>query len=100
MLFSTALHCNMPGRLMCARVQSVGNLLWGLARLAEHPGDEFIRILKEKRAGILYDNGRDNIENEQAMTNVLWSLCVFDELDPGLAAEVHPLPALLTSVQR
>ena len=70
-------------------VQSVGNLLWGLARLAEHPGDAFIRLLKEKRAGILYDNGRDDNENEQAMTNVLWSLCVFDELDPELAAEVH-----------
>ena len=73
----------------------MGNLLWGLARLAEHPGDEFIRAVKEKCAGIMYKNGRDDNENEQAMTNVLWALCVFDELDPGLAAEVRAHPAQL-----
>ena len=85
--FLASLHAS--GLLPRFDSQNIGNLVWGMARLGEHPGAQFIRVLRERRDDILFDNGRKGVENVQAMTNVLWALCVFDELDPALAAGVY-----------
>ena len=75
--------------------QNMCSLVWGFARLGKHPGPELLQALKDRRHAALFCGEAG--ENVQAMTNVLWSLCVFDELDPAFAAEVYARMPLVTS---
>ena len=62
--------------------------MWGLARLAEHPGEPLMAVYRQQRDKILYDATRSKSEMEQALTNTLWAMAVLDELDTDVAAEV------------
>ncbi|CAL8468164.1 g7703 [Coccomyxa elongata] len=71
--------------------QNLCNLMWGLARLAEHPGEVLMAVYRQQRDKILYDATRSKSEMEQALTNTLWAMAVLDELDADVAAEVYRL---------
>lgn len=63
-------------------------MIWGMARLAEHPGDTLMAVYRQRQDKILYDAKRSKIDTEQALTNTLWAMAVLDELDADVAAEV------------
>jgi hypothetical protein len=63
-------------------------MIWGMARLAEHPGDTLMAVYRQRQDRILYDAKRSKIDTEQALTNTLWAMAVLDELDADVAAEV------------
>ncbi len=74
-------------RLLCA-AQNLCNMIWGMARLAEHPGEELMAVYRQRQDRILYDPRRSKADTEQALTNVLWAMAVLDELDADMATEV------------
>jgi hypothetical protein len=84
--FLACLHAS--GLVASFDAQNMASLAWGFARLGEHPGPELLRALRQRRAAALFA-AEGAPENVQALTNVLWALCVFDELDPAFAAEVY-----------
>ncbi len=66
----------------------LSNMLWGMARLAEHPGEDLMRAYRDSQKKILFEEARTVVDTEQAVSNVLWALAVLDELDPAFAEKV------------
>ncbi len=78
---------------MCA--QNLCNLIWGMARLAEHPGPELMRKFLQKSEELLEATDPEGEEEKgQGIANTLWALAVLDELRPEFVEQV---PSTLTS---
>ena len=87
--------CTQAGRAaqasdVCACPQNLCNLIWGMARLAEHPGPELMRKFLQKSEELLDSaNQEDEEEKGQGVANTLWALAVLDELRPEFVEQVR-----------
>ena len=71
------------------RAQNLCNLIWGMARLAEHPGPELMRRLLQKTEELLEASGHEDEDDVgQGIANTLWALAVLDELRPDFVERV------------
>ena len=75
-------------RVWLLSMQMLSNMLWGMARLSEHPGDQVMQVYRRDQEKILFEKARDKADTEQAVSNVLWALAVLDETDPVFAEKV------------
>lgn len=81
---------------MRACAQNLCNLIWGMARLAEHPGPELMRKFLQKSEELLDSaNQEDEEEKGQGVANTLWALAVLDELRPEFVEQVRAPRAFL-----
>lgn len=76
--------------------QNLCNMIWGMARLAEHPGETLMAFYRQCQDRMLHDRLRSKADTEQALTNTLWAMAVLDELEPNVAAEVSSLLVLMS----
>ena len=73
-------------------LQNLCNLIWGMARLAEHPGPELMRRFLQKTEELLELSGFENEEDVgQGIANTLWALAVLDELRPDFVERVSAM---------
>ena len=79
-------------------LQNLCNLIWGMARLAEHPGPELMRRFLQKTEELLELSGFENEEDVgQGIANTLWALAVLDELRPDFVERVSARAAACAS---
>ena len=71
-------------------MQNLCNLIWGMARLAEHPGPELMGKFLQKSEELLEarSDPEDEEEKGQGVANTLWALAVLDELRPDFVEQV------------
>ena len=73
-----------------AGLQNLCNLIWGMARLAEHPGPELMRKFLQKSEELLDSTDHEGEEERgQGVANTLWALAVLDELRPEFVEQVR-----------
>ena len=69
-------------------------MIWGMARLAEHPGPGLIRKYLQKLHELLDTVAFTADDRDQGIPNTLWALAVLDELHPDFVERVGCLPLL------
>ena len=73
---------------MCA-VQKLCNMIWGMARLGEHPGPVMMAKFLQKVDELWNADTPSHDDRGQGISNTLWSLTVLDELRPGFVERVR-----------
>ncbi len=68
-------------------MQNLCNMIWGMARLAEHPGPEVMARCLQKIEEVL-ESGQRQDERDQTIANTLWALTALDELQPEFVNRV------------
>ena len=68
-------------------MQNLSNMIWGMARLAEHPGPEVMAKCLQKLEEVL-ESGKRQEERDQTISNILWALTALDELQPDFVNRV------------
>ena len=77
-----------------AWLQNLSTMIWGMARLAEHPGPGLIQKYLQKLNELLDTANFTADDRDQGIPNTLWALAVLDELHPDFVERVgclHPL---------
>ena len=69
-------------------------MIWGMARLAEHPGPVLIRKYLQKLNELLDTANFTADDRDQGIPNTLWALAVLDELHPDFVERVGSLHLL------
>jgi hypothetical protein len=69
-------------------LQVLANVLWGLARLAEHPGEEIMQMCLVSQQRFAAEDFKNVSELEQTVSNVLWAMAVLGEMQPAFAEKV------------
>lgn len=69
-------------------MQNLCNMIWGMARLAEHPGQEVMAKFLQKLEELL-ESGQRQEERDQTIANTLWALTALDELQPEFVNRVR-----------
>ena len=85
-------------------MQNLSTMIWGMARLAEHPGPGLIRKYLQKLNELLDTANFTADDRDQGIPNTLWALAVLDELHPDFVERVgclhllwHPASSSLVS---
>ena len=86
---ATALCVSILGIQPCARLQNLCNMIWGMARLAEHPGPLLMGKYLQKMDDLLDINVYTDDDRDQGIANTLWALTVLDELRPDFVERVR-----------
>ena len=63
-------------------------MIWGMARLAEHPGPGLIQKYLQKLHALLDTVNFTADDRDQGIPNTLWALAVLDELHPDFVERV------------
>ena len=72
----------------CLLLQNLSTMIWGMARLGEHPGPGLIHKYLQKLNELLDTANFTADDRDQGIPNTLWALAVLDELHPDFVERV------------